>query len=74
MPLQVADNEDGTYSVDYVAPAPGDYKLTCHYGGAPVPQTPVNVNVLANIDLSKIKVDGLETSNYAIFLSAPAYS
>lgn len=66
VPLQVADNEDGTYLVDYVAPSPGNYTLNCLYGGAQVPQTPMNINVSANVDLSKIKVDGLETSNFTL--------
>lgn len=64
IPLEVTDNEDGTYLVDYVVPAPGNYILYCYYGGVQVPQSPLKINVPTNVDVSKIKVDGLETSKY----------
>lgn len=30
VPIQVLDNEDGTYSVDYVAPSEGNYKVNAN--------------------------------------------
>ncbi|XP_022901138.2 filamin-A isoform X2 [Onthophagus taurus] len=58
--VQVSDNEDGTYTVDYEPPSPGLYTCTLNYGGLKVPTTPTQYRVQPNVDVSKIKVDGLE--------------
>ncbi|CAD6204963.1 GSCOCG00003073001-RA-CDS [Cotesia congregata] len=60
LPISLTDNEDGTYTVDYVAPAPGTYTVNLNYGGLKVPQCPIKVNVQPHVDVSKIKVEGLE--------------
>ncbi|XP_021916471.1 filamin-A isoform X2 [Zootermopsis nevadensis] len=60
VPLAVTDNEDGTFTVDYCAPAPGNYTLNVLYGGVTVPRCPLRVSVQPHVDVSKIKVDGLE--------------
>ncbi|XP_063981261.1 filamin-A isoform X2 [Diachasmimorpha longicaudata] len=60
LPVTLSDNEDGTYTVDYVAPQPGPYKVDLTYGGLKVPKCPIKVNVQPHVDVSKIKVDGLE--------------
>ncbi|XP_075219680.1 filamin A protein cher isoform X2 [Lycorma delicatula] len=60
IPFQLTDNEDNTYTVDYCAPTPGNYTVNVHYGGLPVPQSPLRVPVQPHVDVSKIKVDGLE--------------
>ncbi|XP_015599800.1 filamin-A isoform X2 [Cephus cinctus] len=60
LPITLSDNEDGTYTVDYVPPAPGNYTVNMTYGGLKVPKCPLKVNVQPHIDVSKIKVDGLE--------------
>ncbi|XP_043250796.1 filamin-A isoform X1 [Colletes gigas] len=57
--MTLTNNEDGTYTVDYVAPQPGTYLVNLNYGGLNVPQCPIKVNVQPRIDISKIKVDGL---------------
>ncbi|CAK9811186.1 cher [Anthophora plagiata] len=57
--FSLTDNEDGTYTVDYVAPQPGVYLVNLNYGGLNVPQCPIKVNVQPHVDVSKIKVDGL---------------
>lgn len=64
IPLDVINNEDGTYLVDYVAPSAGDYTLNCRYEGVQIPQCPLKIRVPPNVDVSKIKVDGLETSKF----------
>ncbi|XP_031347323.1 filamin-A isoform X1 [Photinus pyralis] len=60
IPVNVADNEDGTYTVDYETPHSGTHSVTLHYGGFNVPSTPIKFKVEPNVDVSKIKVDGLE--------------
>lgn len=67
--FSLTDNEDGTYTVDYVAPQPGTYLVNLNYGGLNVPHCPIKVNVQPRIDVTKIKVDGLAQSKYdAIFI------
>lgn len=61
VPLQVNDNEDGSFLIDYVPTSSGVHSLNCTYGGVKVPNTPVNFNVQSLVDVSKVKVDGLET-------------
>lgn len=62
IPIQLTDNEDGTYSVDYVPPEPGTYNVNLNYGGLKVPQCPIKVNVQPHVDVSKVKVEGLSPS------------
>ncbi|XP_015175447.1 PREDICTED: filamin-A isoform X3 [Polistes dominula] len=64
LPVSLTDNEDNTYSVQYVAPQPGKYFVNLTYGGFKVPTCPITVNVQPHIDVSRIKVDGLEPSLY----------
>uniref|UniRef100_A0A2S2QCD4 Filamin-A n=1 Tax=Sipha flava TaxID=143950 RepID=A0A2S2QCD4_9HEMI len=61
VPLQVNDNEDGSFLIDYVPTVPGVHNLNCTYGGVKVPQSPIKINVQSPVDLTKVKVDGLET-------------
>ncbi|XP_070164419.1 filamin-like isoform X1 [Polyergus mexicanus] len=60
LPISLTDNEDGTYTVDYMPPQPGNYTVNLNYGGLNVPQCPIKVNVQPHVDVSKVKVDGLE--------------
>lgn len=64
LPISLTDNEDGTYTVDYVVPQPGNYTVNLNYGGLSVPQCPIKINVQPHVDVSKVKVDGLEPSEY----------
>ncbi|XP_020279518.1 filamin-A isoform X4 [Pseudomyrmex gracilis] len=64
LPISLTDNEDGTYTVDYMPPQPGNYMVNLLYGGLKVPQCPIKVNVQPHVDVSKVKVDGLEPSLY----------
>ncbi|XP_060856189.1 filamin-A isoform X2 [Metopolophium dirhodum] len=61
VPLQVNDNEDGSFLIDYVPTNSGVHNLNCTYGGVKVPDCPIKINVQSPVDLSKVKVDGLET-------------
>lgn len=61
IPVRILDNEDSTYSVEVIPPYIGTYSTNLIYGGAKCP-TPPKVHVAPLIDVSKIKVDGLEPS------------
>lgn len=67
IPIQMTDNEDATYTVDYCPPAPGNYTVIVRYGGNEIPQSPIRVPITASVDVSKIKVDGLEPSKSGRF-------
>lgn len=46
-------------------------KVMVTYGGDPIPKSPFTVGVAAPLDLSKVKVNGLENSKYSMGLGAP---
>lgn len=66
VPVRILDNEDSTYSVEVIPPMAGSYTTNLVYGGLKVPVAP-KVTVNPVVDVSKIKVDGLEPSKF--FLS-----
>lgn len=63
--LDVAEISDGIYEVSYTPPQPGDYNVFVHYGGTEIQQSPIRVQVLPTVDVSKVKVVGLEQSEYS---------
>ncbi|XP_063928955.1 filamin-A isoform X2 [Zophobas morio] len=68
IPVKLTDNGDRTYTVDYETHLSGTHTVTLHYGGMRVPSTPLKFKVHPNVDVSKIKVDGLEPS---VFVESP---
>ncbi|XP_055906888.1 filamin-A isoform X5 [Eupeodes corollae] len=67
VPCRVIDNDDNTYTVEVIPPANGAYTTSMTYGGLRVPLGP-KVVVQHTVDVSKIKVDGLEPS---VIMNAP---
>ncbi|XP_055698008.1 filamin-A isoform X5 [Phlebotomus papatasi] len=61
VPVRILDNEDNTYAVEVTPPLTGSYTTNLTYGGLKVPLSP-KVFVSKAVDVSKIKVDGLEPS------------
>jgi filamin len=68
IPVKLTDNGDRTYTVDYETHFTGIHTVTLHYGGVRVPTTPLKFKVHPNVDVSKIKVDGLEPR---VFVDSP---
>lgn len=64
IPVKITDNGDRTYTVDYETNHAGLHTVTLLYGGIKVHSTPIKFRVHPNVDVSKIKVDGLEPSKY----------
>lgn len=64
IPINIQDNGDGTFTVEYLTPSPGDHRVTVLYAGAEIPQSPIVVPVQSHVDVTKVKVDGLEPSEY----------
>uniref|UniRef100_A0A1S4GKT2 Calponin-homology (CH) domain-containing protein n=2 Tax=gambiae species complex TaxID=44542 RepID=A0A1S4GKT2_ANOGA len=67
VPVRIIDNNDNTYAVEVIPPLPGTYSTNLLYGGLKVPMSP-KVTVAPPVDVSKIKVDGLEPS---VVMNAP---
>ncbi|XP_035783297.1 filamin-A-like isoform X5 [Anopheles albimanus] len=67
VPVRIIDNEDQTFAVEVIPPLPGTYTTNLVYGGLKVPIAP-KVTVPPPVDVSKIKVDGLEPS---VVMNAP---
>ncbi|XP_061582652.1 filamin-B-like isoform X1 [Cololabis saira] len=67
---EVVENEDGSYTVTYVAPTAGMYTLLLKYGGQVVPGFPAKVTVDPAVDTSKVKVFGPGVEGRAVFREA----
>ncbi|XP_053627229.2 filamin-A isoform X9 [Cherax quadricarinatus] len=68
IPIEIQDNRDGTFTVEYLTSSPGDHRVTVLYAGSEIPQSPIVVPVQSHVDVTKVKVDGLEPS---VFVDSP---
>ncbi|XP_041460314.1 filamin-B-like isoform X2 [Lytechinus variegatus] len=62
IPVQVKDNNDGTYAANYTPEAPGEYAVGVKYGGTEIPQSPITVGVVPDVDVGKIQITDLQES------------
>lgn len=67
VPVNTIDNKDGTFTVEYEPKTPGQYTVMVYFAEKEIPQSPIKVKVEASIDVSGIKVEGLEPSEYFFF-------
>ncbi|UMM31108.1 hypothetical protein L5515_012720 [Caenorhabditis briggsae] len=58
--LDVLDNQDGSFTVKYTAQRPGVYQLNVVFAGEEI--SPIAINVKPNVDVSGIRVEGLENA------------
>ncbi|XP_071084082.1 filamin-A-like isoform X4 [Haliotis cracherodii] len=68
VPVKTTDNGDGTFTVEYEPKSPGQYTVQVYFAEKPIPQSPIKVNVESSIDVSKVKVVGLEPR---VFIESP---
>ncbi|XP_015743061.1 filamin-B isoform X3 [Python bivittatus] len=59
--LDFIDNYDYSHTVKYTPIQQGNMNIQVKYGGDPVPGSPFTVGVAAPLDLSKVKISGLES-------------
>ncbi|XP_033105527.1 filamin-A-like isoform X5 [Anneissia japonica] len=64
----VTDNKDGTYTARYTPQKPGNYVVEVKFKGKDVPQSPITVQVVPTVDVSKITIDGLQEQ---VFVGCP---
>ncbi|XP_072181880.1 filamin-A-like isoform X2 [Diadema setosum] len=62
IPVKVKDNGDGTFTADYTPEGPGDYTVGVKYGGTEIPQSPINVGVVPDVEVGKIQIAELQES------------
>uniref|UniRef100_A0A8C6V1W3 Filamin C, gamma a (actin binding protein 280) n=1 Tax=Neogobius melanostomus TaxID=47308 RepID=A0A8C6V1W3_9GOBI len=58
--FEIIDNHDYSYTVKYTALQQGNMTVTVLYGGNPVPKSPFHITVSPQLDLTKVKVEGLD--------------
>lgn len=54
----VQDNHDNTYSCQYIPPKEGTYDVHIRVGGHHIPKSPFRVNVVSDLDASKVTAKG----------------
>lgn len=67
VPVNTIDNQDGTFTVEYEAKSPGIYTVIVLFADKEIPQSPIKVKIEASIDVSGIKVEGLEPSKFYLY-------
>ena len=68
IPVQVKDNNDGTYAAQYTPESPGEYAVGVKYGGTEIPQSPISVSVVPDVEVGKIQITDLQESKFGEFL------
>ncbi|OWF45693.1 Filamin-A [Mizuhopecten yessoensis] len=61
VPVKTVDNKDGTFRIEYEPKTPGTYVVQVYFANSEIPKSPIKVTVESSIDLSKVKVVGLDT-------------
>ncbi|CAL8320227.1 unnamed protein product, partial [Gadus morhua 'NCC'] len=59
--FEIIDNHDYSFTVKYTALQQGNMAISVTHGGDPIPKGPFHISVAPALDLSKIKVEGLDT-------------
>lgn len=65
VPVKTIDNQDGTFTVEYEPKSPGLYTVLVYFANKEIPQSPIKVKVDSSIDVSKVRVVGLEPSKFS---------
>lgn len=65
MKIETVDNKDGTVDVTYHPTAPGEYLVHVSFNQKPVPGVPFKPKIASKIDVSGIKVEGLDSCEYS---------
>lgn len=64
VPVKTTDQKNGTFRVEYEPVNPGTYVVAVYFAGKEIPSSPIKVPVEASIDLSKVKVVGLDKRKF----------
>jgi len=61
VPFTIDDNQDGTFTIAYTAKLPGLHCISVLFGDSEIPISPIKVNVEPSVDVSRIRVEGLDS-------------
>ena len=64
VPINITDNKDGTFTVEYEPKTPGVYTVQVFVSKEEVPVSPIKVKVETNYDISKVTVKGLDKRKF----------
>ena len=67
LPFTIDDRQDGTFKIDYTPKSPGVHCISVLFSDNEIPISPLKVNVEPTVDVSKIRIEGLETRKFFIF-------
>ena len=73
MKIETVDNKDGTVDVTYHPTAPGEYLVNVTFNQKQVPGVPFKPKITSKIDVSGIRIEGLEQSKQSVFFIAYAF-
>ncbi|XP_076861287.1 filamin-C isoform X11 [Brachyhypopomus gauderio] len=59
--FEIIDNHDYSFTVRYTAIQQGNMSISVSHGGDPIPRSPFTITVAPSLDLSKVKIQGLNT-------------
>uniref|UniRef100_A0A4W4H085 Calponin-homology (CH) domain-containing protein n=1 Tax=Electrophorus electricus TaxID=8005 RepID=A0A4W4H085_ELEEL len=59
--FEIIDNHDYSFTVRYTAVQQGNMSISVCHGGDPIPKSPFVITVAPPLDLSKVKIQGLNT-------------
>lgn len=69
VPMDTKDMRDGTFNVAYTPTTAGPtYTVQVFFENTEVPRSPFKVPVKPNVDMSRVRVDGLPSSKYSKIL------
>ena len=60
IPVEITDNDDGTFTCAYTPEEAGRHTYDIEYAGENVPESPFKVQVKPSADADKVTVNGLE--------------
>ena len=69
VPVTTTDMKDNTFRIDFEPKTVGLYTCSVFFADQEIPTSPYKINVLPSIDIGKVRVEGLEESEYQGFFS-----
>ncbi|KAI3382075.1 hypothetical protein SNEBB_000636, partial [Seison nebaliae] len=60
--FNIDDSKDGRFLITYTPQVPGMHKITVLFNDKPIPISPLHVDVEPSIDVSRVKVTGLDST------------
>ena len=66
--FNIDDNQDGTFTISYAPKLPGVHCISVLFGDHEIPVSPFKVHVEPSIDVTKIRIEGLDTGKSIRFV------